>query len=119
MVYCALCDTPFYRRFGEQKDAANQFCSVACYQQWRDLYRSPDTYPKQGREHIHRIVAEAVLRRALKEGEVVHHINEDKHDNHPSNLAVFPTQSEHMRCHAGRMSASELRGFSLQQASSS
>ena len=51
------------------------------------------------REHI--LVVEKMLGRPLKDGEVVHHINEDKKDNRPENLMVFASHSEHMRYHWG------------------
>ncbi len=114
-LFCALCDAPFYRRVGEQDKGirVNQFCSKACYSEWRSEHKSDTNYPKINGRHEHRIVAEAVLGRALKRYEVVHHIDSNKQNNHPSNLAVFPTQSIHARCHFGEMSKDELRKFSL------
>ena len=47
----------------------------------------------------HRIVAATVLKRALRKGEVVHHINLIPSDNRPENLYVFSSQSEHKAYH--------------------
>lgn len=49
------------------------------------------------REHI--VVAERCLGRPLMDGEVIHHINENKLDSSPKNLALFNSQSDHMRYH--------------------
>jgi hypothetical protein len=56
------------------------------------------TYRKQHGRHQHRVVAEQMLGRPLKPGEIVHHIDGNKHNNDPSNLQVM-TQSEHIREH--------------------
>ncbi len=44
-------------------------------------------------------VAEEKLGRALKKGEVVHHINHIRDDDRPENIHVFPSQSEHIGHH--------------------
>lgn len=108
-----MCDAPFYRRLGEQDIGTkeNQFCSRNCYAEWRSINMSEDTYLKTGTRHTHRVVAEAVMGRLLLPGEVVHHVDLVKSNNHPSNLAVFPDQATHARCHFGEMSDDELRGF--------
>lgn len=56
------------------------------------------TYTKTFGRHTHRVVAEQILGRPLKEGEIVHHIDGNKRNNDPSNLMVM-TQSEHCRLH--------------------
>lgn len=47
----------------------------------------------------HHSVAEKILGRYLRPGEVVHHIDFDRGNNDPSNLYVFRTQDAHMRHH--------------------
>lgn len=61
----------------------------------------PDTYPKDHGKHEHRKVAEQILGRKLRPGEVVHHKDGDKHNNDPSNLMIFSSQAEHRKWHAG------------------
>lgn len=61
------------------------------------------TYKKYLGRHIHRIIAEKMLGRKLKKGEVVHHIDGNKTNNNPSNLMVFSSQGEHARFHMKKM----------------
>lgn len=48
---------------------------------------------------VHRYVAEKKENRKLRNGEVVHHIDRNKLNNHPDNLYVFRNQAEHDRIH--------------------
>lgn len=52
-----------------------------------------------GLVYAHRLVAEEKLGRHLKEGEVVHHIDGNKHNNSPDNIIVFDSKSSHTRYH--------------------
>ena len=58
------------------------------------------TYTKLYGRHEHRIVAERMLGRPLKKGEVVHHKDGNKRNNAPEDLMVFPSQAEHAKFHA-------------------
>lgn len=58
-------------------------------------------YRKVDNRHEHRTVAEQMLGRPLKKGEIVHHIDSNKRNNDPSNLQVM-TQSQHASIHFKR-----------------
>jgi hypothetical protein len=55
-------------------------------------------YVKDHGKHQHRVIAEQTLGRPLEKGEIVHHIDGNKKNNAPENLAVM-RQGEHMREH--------------------
>lgn len=57
------------------------------------------SYTKFMGRHLHRIVAEEKMGRSLRPGEVVHHLNGDKFDNRPENLAIT-TQQIHASVHS-------------------
>lgn len=57
------------------------------------------SYEKTYGRHTHRIVAEKKIGRPLRNGEVVHHVDGDKRNNHPDNLIVFASQAEHLNWH--------------------
>jgi hypothetical protein len=62
----------------------------------------PTTYRKLYGRHEHRVIAEAMLGRPLVAGEIVHHIDGNKHNNTPENLQVM-TQADHLRLHHSEM----------------
>jgi len=54
---------------------------------------------KKGWLQEHRIVVENFLKRRLKEGECVHHLDENKKNNKIENLMIFKSHSEHSKFH--------------------
>lgn len=54
-----------------------------------------------GKAH-HIVLAEKALGRALPKGVQVHHVDEDKKNNNPSNLVICPNQQYHMLLHKRR-----------------
>ena len=62
-------------------------------------YPFPESTNRLGRLREHRLVMELHLGRALRRGEVVHHVNGDRADNRIENLELHGSHAEHMRAH--------------------
>ena len=54
---------------------------------------------KNGCVYEHILIAEQKLGRELKDGECVHHIDENKRNNDPNNLMIFDTYENHIAFH--------------------
>lgn len=123
ITFCEECGKEIKMPPSQYKRAKQHFCSRKCHmknmnrelnpkrmtlevrEKLSDIKRkknvslSPDTYEKTLGRHTHRIMAEQKIGRPLHPGEVVHHIDGDKHNNAPDNLMVFESQAEHARWH--------------------
>ena len=71
----------------------------------------PDVYRKLHNRHEHRVIAEQKIGRPLVRGEIVHHIDGNKHNNAPDNLQVM-TQADHLRHHHAEMWVARKKKYS-------
>jgi len=104
-----------------QRKRGRPFCSRQCHMELLNMELNPTrmtdttrkklrdsklnsgrgaTYEKLYGRHTHRVIAEEMLGRPLKPGEVVHHVDGNKRNNTPDNLMVFASQGDHVRWHA-------------------
>jgi len=56
----------------------------------------------RGYAYEHRLVAERTLGRRLRPGEIPHHLDGDRQNNRPDNLAVVPSPRHHRAAHRTR-----------------
>lgn len=114
---CKYCGNDFFASDQQIKKRIGQFCSSKCRakimmastfkhgmpilnnRQWILSVGHPNA--KFGKRYVQlsRFIMSNHLGRPLKNGEVVHHINGDKHDDRLDNLMLM-TKSEHSRLHA-------------------
>jgi len=116
---CVACGETFERTEAYARKYNTRFCSQRCgnavkaresaqqrADKLRDHGRGPNGectwYRKVNGRHEHRVVAEQMIGRPLRRGEVVHHRDEDKRNNDPANLEVLPSQSTHIRRHIAK-----------------
>lgn len=124
---CPACNEHCEKKTRDGK--RSEYCSHACYAANRKrrgpykdfvlisgyLYMQRPDHPNaslKGYVAEHRIVAERYIKRFLRSGEVVHHINEVKTDNRPENLLVMSNQ-DHVRLHKLGASEDEFRKYSI------
>ena len=115
ILKCAVCGATFTVTPARVNKA--KYCCYACHQvgegrkggavrgeQLRGTGEGK-AYRKFNGRHLHRIVAERKIGRALVCGETVHHVDGDIQNNKPENIEVLPSQGEHMAKHRNEMLA--------------
>jgi hypothetical protein len=101
---CGHCGAAFATQVSKQSRIV--YCSPACRKaaQRERARHTPGyyhTYDEAGRQHQeHRLIMERIVGRPLRPNEDVHHKDEDKKNNDPSNLEIL-TRREHARLHHG------------------
>jgi len=102
MKVCQQCGKEFEPK-GSPATRPGTFCSNNCRNENRRRETAAHRYPKHqvnGKDvRIHRQVVEERIGRGLAPNEVVHHLDEDKHNYDLANLVVL-TRSAHSRLHA-------------------
>ncbi len=104
---CLECGAKFKR----QPARKDKYCGVTCRQRAMgkragalNIKRhrgkgKKHPYIKYYGQHLHRVIAAQKLGRALKPGEVVHHIDGNPRNNDPDNIIVLKNQGIHARIH--------------------
>jgi len=115
---CAYCGKQIERP--KHKILENNFCDRNCHMKYMNAKLNPTRMTESVKEkisitktdpnrkgyrkihgvHEHRLVAESMLGRKLRKGEVVHHIDGNKSNNNIENLMIFSSQKDHAKWHS-------------------
>ncbi len=95
---CRWCHKPFQPTAWNVAHGRGFFCSHRCVHAAKRS-RVPKGYKEQGHRRLHVQVAEQALGHPLPPSAEVHHFNENKHDNRPSNLVICQDHAYHCLLH--------------------
>jgi hypothetical protein len=98
-VICKNCSIEFEKTQSELNRSVNNFCSQKCFTELKTKNAKSTTRLKIKDRHTYRLIAESVLKRKLKKGEIVHHIDDNSQNNEIDNLSVLPSIRFHYDVH--------------------
>jgi hypothetical protein len=122
-INCCVCGAPKLRTVGDiSKRKGKLTCSKKCWikqrsgsghHAWKEktekirangktalkIWMPDHPSAKKGRVYEHRYAMEQKIGRLLTDQEVVHHIDCDPHNNHPSNLSLCNNGTQHLLAH--------------------
>jgi hypothetical protein len=94
---CDFCGKPSEMTRARWRNTQKHYCSAACY--YADL-ENPGYHPWRHGQRLARAIVSQYFH--LEDGNVVHHKDGDSRNNDRSNLAVFQSQSDHIKHHRGQ-----------------
>ena len=106
MVPCDWCGRSFLKKRTDIWRTKHNFCSHECAISHNRWTGKTGKAPNVNGKPIHRIISEDMIGRKLNQGEEVHHIDFNHHNNRPENLIVL-SKSEHAKIHAARKERDE------------
>ena len=93
---CSFCGSMFEKRRKTWRIRKHHFCRPACYFAYRE---NPGYKPwRQGQRLARALVSQYF---AIPEGAIVHHKDTNQRNNNLDNLAVYLSQSDHLKHHHG------------------
>jgi len=96
-VSCTACGAQIQRPRCHVRDRKHLFCGSGCHTAYQEAMNN-GSYDQNRRGQR---VARSVVSRyhQLQPGEIIHHIDGNTLNNHPTNLAVYANQGDHIRIH--------------------
>jgi len=93
---CEFCGKAFQITRARWRNSIKHFCSQPCYMA---ALENPGYHPWRAGQRLARAIVSQYF--TLQEENVTHHKDGDNRNNDRSNLAVYKSQSDHMKYHRG------------------